>query len=109
MMPTRTSSHSPASTGMTDSRPRPLSGFLYGAALLGVALAILLRWPLWSVLGSELPFLFLWPVVILAAWLGGLGPGLLATLLSALAAAFFLLEPRFSFAISRLADAVGLA
>ena len=66
----------------------------YGVVPLAVAAAMLLRWPLWSVLHGEFAFLFLWPVVIVCAWYGGLGPGLLATLLSATAAAFFLLEPR---------------
>ena len=50
----------------------------YGVVPLAVTAAMLLRWPLWGVLGGELAFLFLWPVVMLCAWYGGLGPGLLA-------------------------------
>jgi PAS domain S-box-containing protein len=44
------------------------------------------------------PFLFFYPAVIIAVWVGGLGPGLLATLLASLAANRFFLPPygRFS-------------
>jgi PAS domain S-box-containing protein len=44
------------------------------------------------------PFLFFYPAVIIAVWVGGLRPGLLATLLASLAANRFLLPPydRFS-------------
>src|SRR5919199_6891014 len=81
----------------------------YGVVPAAVAAAMLLRWPLWGVLGDELAFLFLWPVVMFCAWYGGLGPGLLASFLSALAAAYFLLEPRSSFAVAKPADLVGMA
>jgi PAS domain S-box-containing protein len=81
----------------------------YASAPLAVGVAMLLRWPLWPLLEAELAFLFLWPVVMFCAWYGGLGPGLLATLLAGLGAAFFLLEPRFSFAVDRPADLVGMA
>jgi light-regulated signal transduction histidine kinase (bacteriophytochrome) len=37
--------------------------------------------------------------VVLSAWYGGLGPGLLSASVSALALAFFVLEPRYSFLI----------
>src|SRR5687768_13671865 len=88
------------------SRPSP--PLRYGVALVAVAAAMLVRWPLWGVLEGELAFLFLWPVVLVCAWWGGLGPGLVATALSALSAAFFLLEPRYSFVAARPADLVGL-
>jgi signal transduction histidine kinase len=65
----------------------------YGFALLVVALALLLRSAFWPVLGPEIPFLFLWPAVMVAARFGGLGPGLLVTALSILTEDFFLLHP----------------
>jgi PAS domain S-box-containing protein len=68
-----------------------------------------LRWPLWPVLGGDLAFLFLWPSVVLCAWYGGLGPGLLAAALSAASAAFFLLVTRPSPAAADAADLLGLA
>src|SRR5262249_8979174 len=45
---------------------------------------------------SELMTFF--PAIILSAYLGGFGPGLLATLLGGVAAHYFLVEPRDSFA-----------
>src|SRR5450755_4149861 len=47
------------------------------------------------------------PVILLATWYGGTGPGLLAVLLSTLSINFFILEPRFAFAFS-FRDAVHL-
>src|SRR5262249_34181991 len=88
------------------NRPSPL--LRYGVVPLAVAAAMLLRWPLWPVLHGELAFLFLWPVVILCAWFGGLGPGLLATALSATASTYFLLEPQLSLAVATPADLLGL-
>jgi PAS domain-containing protein len=79
------------------SRPRV---YRYGMVALTLAIALLLRVALWPLIGPELPFLVLWPAVMICAWYGGLGPGLLATVLSALAADFFLLEQRFSFAVT---------
>jgi PAS domain S-box-containing protein len=65
----------------------------YGLALLLVAIALLLRWSLWRVIGPEIPFLFLWPAVMIAARYGGLGPGLLATAVAVLAEDFLLINP----------------
>src|SRR2546423_2036886 len=75
--------------------PAPARPFLprYAVGLAAVAVALLLRWLLWPFLGPELPFLFLWPAVMAAAWYGGLGPGLLATALATLAEDFFLIRP----------------
>src|SRR3954465_3457253 len=81
----------------------------YGIVPLAVAAAMLLRWPLWGVLGGELAFLFLWPVVMLCAWYGGLGPGLLATPLPAPAPPFSPLDPPPPPAPPSPADLVGLA
>jgi PAS domain S-box-containing protein len=53
----------------------------YGLALLFVALAALLRWLLPEVLGPT-PFLVFYLAWVAAAALGGLGPGLLATVAS---------------------------
>src|SRR5262245_17210689 len=76
---------------------------------VAVAAAVLLRSALWPVIGAGLPFLLLWPAVMCCAWYGGFGPGLLATVLSALAEAFFVLEPRYSLSIEKQSEAVGVA
>src|SRR5690242_8098661 len=77
---------------MSPEMPQSLPSLLfrYGVVSLAVAGAMLLRWPLWPLLGPNLPFLFLWPIVLLGTWYFGLDSGLLAVFLSALAAAYFL-------------------
>src|SRR5262245_65954392 len=49
--------------------------------------------------GQPLLILFLFPIVI-SAYLGGLGPGLLATVLAGLVTDYFLLPPIHSFAFA---------
>jgi len=51
----------------------------YGVAVLAPAVSLLVRWPLRSVLGNGVPHMAFFPAVILAAYFGGLWPGLLAT------------------------------
>lgn len=71
----------------------------YGAAVLFVVLSTLTRFLLEEQLRS-LVFFTYFPAVAVAGWFGGLGPGLLATLLSALAVDFFWMEPRGGFSFS---------
>jgi PAS domain S-box-containing protein len=68
----------------------------YGIAIFGVVIATVIRWALDSILGEQLPFFFyVFPLVIAAA-VGGLGPGLLATGFSLLLGDFFFIAPRGS-------------
>ncbi|HEV2668192.1 MAG TPA: PAS domain-containing protein, partial [Blastocatellia bacterium] len=68
----------------------------------GVTLVICLF--LNEALSGSLPLtLFIIPVVV-SAWFGGLGPGLMATLLCGLASDYFLTEPHFSFFSMDTAD-----
>src|SRR5208282_1085550 len=61
-------------------------------------------------IGGELPtFITFYPAVMVAALLGGLGPGLLATALSVAVVDFWVLSPRGSFAVAKPADVVALA
>lgn len=80
----------------------------YGVALLSVLLSLGLRWLLAPLLGGEAPLLAFVLAVLLAAWYGGLGPGLLATGLSALAGTWFFIPPTHDFIHLRLADLVRL-
>ncbi|HXN47553.1 MAG TPA: PAS domain-containing protein [Bryobacteraceae bacterium] len=81
----------------------------YAVAVLAVALAAGVRfWPL-GFFGTQLPYVTFYPAVILAALYGGFSAGLLATLLSALAVAFFWIAPVNQLAIRDPADAWGLA
>ncbi len=78
--------------GATNSVERP-AWKRYGAAVVAVAAAMLVRAMFSPLLGAETPFLFLFPAILVAAAYGGLGPGLAATALAALAADYFLLPP----------------
>lgn len=89
-----------------DPRPALLR---YGFAVLITALALLTRIPFSTVLGGGAPFILFFPAVTISAWYGGLGPGLLATALSALAADFLYIEPIYSLAVNHGADVVRLS
>jgi signal transduction histidine kinase len=71
----------------------------YGVAVAAVACALLLMLRI-TPLRADTPFLLFFPAVMAAAWYGGLGPGLVATALSAVSALYFILPPAFSFALT---------
>src|SRR5450631_206160 len=74
----------------TSSAPEHGKIMRYGIAPTAVALALAARALLAPILHDDTVFLYFVPAVLVAASIGGLGPGLLATALS-LVAAFFLL------------------
>lgn len=85
------------------------SSFLgrYGLAVVLTALAVLASLflaPHWNPRHLLLPF---YPAVMLSAWFGGFGPGLLTTLLSALAMDYFWLPPTPGFGIREPGDLMG--
>ena len=51
------------------------------------------------------PYLLFYPAIMLASWLGGFGPGVLATILAALSLAVLWLPPLYSLRIQRVEDA----
>jgi PAS domain S-box-containing protein len=65
----------------------------YAVAVLATAACLFLRWPLRPVLEDSVPHMTFFPAVMLAAYYGGLWPGLLATTLGAFAANLFLMGP----------------
>src|SRR5580704_176064 len=67
----------------------------YGIAIGVTGLSLLVRWALWPILGSQTPHMTFFPAVMISAYFGGFGPGLLATFLSAFAAHYFLGDTRF--------------
>ena len=82
----------------------------YGVAIGSVALlATVDQLFVWPHLGNQFPFLLVYPAVFCAAWYGGFGPGLLATVLAVLATDYFVFEPRFSFGITSRAQQIGTA
>lgn len=68
----------------------------YGIALLAVMSAALLKLGLDPLLEVEQPFLFLFAAVMVSAWYGGFGPGLLATISAALISGDLFLTPAYS-------------
>ena len=61
------------------------------------------------VLGFELPFITLFPALFFAAWIGGLGPSLLATLLGAACAFVLFFPPAYTVAITGQVAQLGIA
>jgi PAS domain S-box-containing protein len=80
----------------------------YGSAIAIIAVAAALRFALSPVWGVGLPYITFYPAVMCSAWLGGIGPGLVATALSALIADYFWVSPAFSLAIREGPDVLGL-
>ena len=92
-------------------RQTPLGWALrYGLAVVAAAAAMGLRMILTTWVGDGLPaFVTFYPAVMLAALLGGFGPGLAATVLAGLTAAYWVLTPIGEWAIASPADRLGLA
>ena len=67
----------------------------YVVAVLAVGLALLVKLLLNPLIEEESPFLLFFCAVMVGAWFGGLGPGLLATALAALTAGYFFLSPTY--------------
>jgi signal transduction histidine kinase/ActR/RegA family two-component response regulator len=63
----------------------------YGCAVAASAVALLITWGLGPQVVGITPFFF--AAVMISAWIGGLGPGLLATLLAGVSSAYFFVEP----------------
>jgi PAS domain S-box-containing protein len=76
----------------------------YTVTVVVTALVVLFRLALAPVLGEEAPLLAFFFSIMFSAWYGGLGSGLFATVLSALAGAYFFLEPIHSLRVANLAD-----
>src|SRR5258707_930964 len=89
------------------TQPRP-PWLRYSVAGCAVAVALVLRSLLHSRLGPIAPFITFFPAVIFTAWFGGLGPGLLATALSATLTTYFFIVPIHSFRIENSADSANL-
>ena len=86
---------------------RRSSALAYLVAILGSALVVLAGSSSHGSVGALLtPILFIL-AVLAAGTLGGWKPSLLATVLSVAGAVYFVLEPRYTFRVSRLSDLFG--
>ena len=80
----------------------------YASAVVIVAVAAVLRWRLVDSFGPLPTFLTFYPAVLLVASIGGGGPGILATVLSALAADYWFIPPYGSFRVEAPNDVLAL-
>lgn len=74
----------------------PTSLKRYAVAVGLVAVAFALRYGVYGALDDRLAFAFFVPATIVAAWYGGLGPGLLAAVSGLLLGDYFFLSPHHS-------------
>lgn len=65
----------------------------YAVAIGAVMLAFALRYGIYGTLDHRLPFSFFTTATLVAAWYGGLGPGMLAALSGLLLGDYFFLPP----------------
>jgi len=84
---------------------RPLR---YGLAVLLVFMASVLRYIPGNLLPGGLTYITYFPAVMMVAIVGGLGPGILATLLSDVCVDYFFLQPQGQFGNKNLPEVVGL-
>src|SRR5262245_38733246 len=81
----------------------------YALAVAVAFAAAALRGLLSTVWGDASPFLLFVPAIVLSAWAGGFGPGIVTTVLGALLASFFWLPPVYSFRLATWSELIGLA
>ena len=91
------------------SQPKSGPRWRYSVAIGLVIVATVLRLAFLQMLGMHVAFITFYPIVMLAALYGRLGPGLVATVLSAVLASYFWIEPAGSLFASTLADWVSIA
>jgi K+-sensing histidine kinase KdpD len=65
----------------------------YAVAVVAVCVAFALRYGLYGTLDNRIPFGFFTLSTLIAAWYGGLGPGMLAAMSGLLLADYFFLPP----------------
>jgi PAS domain S-box-containing protein len=76
----------------------------YTVAILASLVALIIRFLLNPILGENAPLLVLVMAIIVSAWYGGFGPGLLATVVSAVLGAYFFVQPTLAFEITEVSN-----
>ena len=79
--------------------PKPPASLRYGVAVVSVVAALITVWLMETVWQSAAHVSLFLCAVMLSAWFGGVGPGLLAVALSVLTFDYFFLHPIFSLAV----------
>ena len=78
----------------------------YAIAAIGILVAFGIRFALTPAVGNEMPFMLFIPVALIAAWFGGVGPGLAAMVAGLLLGDYFFVPPAYSFHAHHPADLV---
>src|SRR5215813_12115680 len=86
----------------------PSKSLRYFVAVAATAVAFTARFLLKSAFDDFAPLLMFTLSIVVSAWYGGLGPGLLATALSLLLGDYFFLEPLYSFYAKNFAERIEL-
>ena len=96
----------------TLNREKLLQGFptleRYAASALAAVCALAIRLVLDPFLGDRAPYILFFFAIVVVTRLWGRGPGILTTLLAGIGAWYFIIEPRFSFAIASRSDILNL-
>ena len=80
----------------------------YTLPIVAVGGVVAVRSALQTATGAETRFLLFFAAVMVSAWYGGLGPGLLASVLAAAASSFFFIDPVYSLWVAHPADRLRL-
>jgi len=73
----------------------------YAAPFVIIFTSLVVRFAFQRWLGVSVPYLHFFPAVMIAAWFGGLGPGIVTTLLAAATALYFSLRPQSFMTLGR--------
>ena len=79
----------------------------YSVAVLAVVVAFAIRFLIYGDLQNRLVFTFFVPAAIIAVWYGGVGPGLVATLLGLFLGDYFFLDPIYSLGPLGIRESLG--
>jgi len=82
--------------------------FRYALVIFATAVALYTRYLLTPLYGNGNPYHTVWLAVAFSAWYCGLGPSIVATILSTLGVCYWFLPPPHSFAIQDRSDAYGI-
>ena len=93
-------------TRIKSSSRTPLAA--YGFAFIAAAVGLLIRLPLTPVLHDKVPYITFFLFTAASAGFGGFGPGIVTTILGALLAGLYVVEPYGSLLFRDIGDFLGL-
>lgn len=104
-------SRQPAQSSLKENRGFKYGLMRYGLAVVFIAVGLLIRFALEALVGTGLPtYITFYPFLMLAALLGGFGPGLVATILTMLVVHLYIFPPfgQFTLSVPSRVDLAGL-